>query len=188
LVQTNVTMLVFNLLPSFPMDGGRVLRALLAMRMHPNRATMIATAIGIGGGVLLLGYGFSSNGAFGSIMVFIGLSNIFACLDERRVARHSLIYGDADGGGRREAWQSDPDAWRRGEDPFAAAGEGKPRRPLFRSKRERSPAPEAGPPVEDLDQQVDKILERVHQVGLGGLTASERKVLDRASKRRRGAG
>ncbi len=57
LVTTNIFIAVFNLLPAFPVDGGRLLRSVLSRRMGRSQATRIAVIAGIGFAVVLVVFG-----------------------------------------------------------------------------------------------------------------------------------
>ena len=75
LFTTNLFLGLFNLIPAFPMDGGRILRALLASRLNFARATTIAVAIGQNLALLAGLYGFLSgqlNLVLIAIFVFMG--------------------------------------------------------------------------------------------------------------------
>jgi len=70
----NLALLIFNLIPAFPMDGGRVLRALLAVRLGFTRATRVAARIGQGLAVLFGFLGLLGSPLLVLIAVFIFLA------------------------------------------------------------------------------------------------------------------
>ena len=90
LMWVNVWLVVFNLIPAFPMDGGRVLRAVLAMMTDRVTATQIAASVGQ---MVALGLGFL--GLFGNpMLVFIALFVwIGAAQEAADVAQRSTLTG-----------------------------------------------------------------------------------------------
>ncbi len=97
LLQANIALVLFNMIPAFPLDGGRVLRAVLAMFMSYQRATRIASFIGQMLAILLGVFGlFGGNFLLVLVAIFIffgaGQENIEG---QARTVLTTLRVGDA---------------------------------------------------------------------------------------------
>ncbi len=87
LYTTNILLVVFNAIPAFPMDGGRVLRALLSMRMDRVKATQIAASLGEIIAIFFFFIGFVYN----PLLIFIGLFVFFGASGEYNMIRQMGI-------------------------------------------------------------------------------------------------
>lgn len=70
LTMTNLLMGLFNLIPAYPMDGGRILRASLVKRLGHSRATNVAVNVGQGLALLFGLWGFI-NGSYTLVLIAI---------------------------------------------------------------------------------------------------------------------
>lgn len=157
----NVTLAFFNLIPAYPMDGGRILQAALWPRLGLERATAIAiTAALVVAGMLGAWAVATGQWLLLGIMVMIAM----AALAERAraAASHELVWPET----------PDPDAPPPQQGRFAAWRE---RRRLRREEEESRACAE-------MRARLDDVLAKVTERGLDGLTREERRFLDQASQ------
>jgi stage IV sporulation protein FB len=156
----NVTLGVFNLLPAFPMDGGRVLRAFLAWRRGPRRGTVAACRTGQVLAFAFVGIGVweAWRGGFGGwILIGIGIANLLFCAATLRALALGLpVY---------EEYVPE-------------------RRILRPSMRERLEL-RRGRKEAELERRTDELLDKVSREGMHALSLRERLFLRRASRRYR---
>lgn len=92
-INTNLLLGLFNSLPALPLDGGRVLQALLAGRIGYRRATRLTAGLGRAAGLVLLGWGFymgwSKPGAVNCLVV--GLFLFWAAGREARLSYYLFM-------------------------------------------------------------------------------------------------
>jgi Zn-dependent protease len=89
----NIILVLFNMIPAFPMDGGRVLRALLAMRMGNARATELAATIGQAFAVVfgVIGIFYNPMLLIIAVFIFLAASSEAAQVQLRAVAQGSIV-------------------------------------------------------------------------------------------------
>lgn len=162
---TNWSLLAFNvLLPMYPMDGGRILQALLWARLGHIRATRIVVKMGFGAAITLFLFAVVfEQGVLMAIACFGG----FACFQEWQQLK---MMGDGD------------EAWRGG----SGDTQEDVRRAVQQSERQRKKREAERRAAEDEQAQVDVLLDKIKDQGMQSLSAKERRFLEEATKRARG--
>lgn len=170
-----LSMMVFNLLPVHPLDGGRTLRGALALRMDATRASYWAANAGFAGNAVFIVLGALSlfkvadpfgYGPFGFLLVWIGIEGIQACRRLRFEAQQGDVYGE--------------------HDPFQKtllASQAAMRDLEDDERKEREARRTAQERRRELQATADRLLDRINEVGgVDKLSASERRELERASR------
>ena len=100
LAKVNVWLVLFNLIPAFPMDGGRVLRSVLAMSMGREKATEKAVSVGKFMAIFLGIFGLLSGQLMLSVIAVFGFRGTGQRTDESRTWRSASVSlaGDKRGG------------------------------------------------------------------------------------------
>ncbi len=89
----NIALAAFNMIPALPMDGGRVLRALLSFFVGPVRATNIASVL-----AQVLAVGLGIYGLQQPMLVFVALLVFMGAAQERTTARTKVLLGELQAG------------------------------------------------------------------------------------------
>lgn len=202
----NVFLLLFNLIPAFPLDGGRFLRAFLASRMPAARATILAAYVGQVASIIFIIVALTYGGDFRFLLFIIGVMNLFVCEQAKRMARYVDPYEQY--GGEYEVERYDT-----GYRDESASPE--PYRPSYQSESyletddddgKRQPKARRPGPLKrylaeraerreqerlelerEVRAKVDELLEKVSSVGMDGLTEREREYLQQASSLYKGS-
>lgn len=178
----NLILLYFNLLPIFPMDGGQLFRAILWPWLGLQRATILATQVGLVGAIVLAYVGIQ----WGNILlVMIAAFGAFSSFQHLRFAQAGMLREDSvyDRLGQNPAYDT---WWRK----------------MFRIRRPRRTTVAPGPATQratvpaqaavaveerfhEDEAELDRILKKVSSHGIGSLTYIEQQRLERITRARR---
>jgi Zn-dependent protease len=160
-------LLLFNLIPMFPLDGGRIMQALLWKRHGYARSMRIACRSGLVGAVILGVFALASDS---TTMLAIALFGGVVCFTTAKQVELERDY---------LGFEPDPAELAAMEEDLDTAP------PTTRESRSSGGR---GSAAAEADAEIDAILEKIAKHGIGSLTAAEREALSRATERRRGSG
>jgi Zn-dependent protease len=171
-----VIILFFNLIPMFPLDGGRVLRALLTFKLGDINATRIAVRVSQGLAILL-----------GIAALYIGqtmlvVMAVFIFMNAERELKMVRMNG-----GYYSGWSSSYRTYSGGNEwsREAVSRYGREEQPGFwqrlKTRRQLKKLARETELREQMKAEVDRILAKVSREGMPSLTARERKILRQAS-------
>lgn len=166
-------LLLFNLLPIFPFDGGRLLQAYLWPRTGYGRSMELATATGMIGAIAVGIFGLFIEESM--LLLMIAGFGYLTCWQTRRVLREQGAYGLSEAGMGFGGGEFDMH-----DDPERQPGffeRRRIRRAQAREARERRQR-------EQIEQAVEAILRKVSEQGVHSLTPRERRTLEEETKRR----
>lgn len=171
-LRIQVLLFVLNLVvPSYPLDGGRILANLLVTRYGRDRAAILTTYFSIPIGIAIFMFGFFQRDFFIGLM---GIWMLYEAWQIRRLAAQGQLDAHPMFGSTPEYDYMPDRPERKG---FLARWREKRVRAAVQRDRERDRSDRA---------RVDEVLDKVSREGIGSLTSDERRILDEASRRNRG--
>lgn len=164
----NLMLLLFNLLPIFPLDGGRIVQSLSWPRLGYSRSMIVAVRIGYIGALLL--------GLFGAVIsqwMLVGVAifcGITCYITQKQLQWTNEMLGfESDEYAISAFTGTEPQ-----EDPAPVAVRREERQARRRAEREADEA-----------REVDRVLQKIAKSGMASLNQSERAVLERETERKR---
>jgi Zn-dependent protease len=172
-------LLLFNLLPVFPFDGGRIVQAWLWPRKGYRASMAIATTSGMIGAVLVGLFGLFIEDSW--LLLMIAVFGYLTCWQTRRMLREGEAFGEGEFGYD----------FSRGYASLESH-EPRPRRPGYFQRRRAKRAAEAAlrerRRKEAHARAVEDVLKKVSRSGIASLTPRERRILEAETERQRAGG
>lgn len=169
---------LFNLLPVFPMDGGRLLQELLWFKLGYYRSMLIACVVGMVGASLMFMWGLMHAGSwYGLVLMFLAASCFLYCYQTRAMMKAEGPWAFEDENNDYSAAMWKPDEV--DEDQVRKRKSKRLSRRAVKKLRKQAQAEEAE------QVRLDAILAKVSAHGMQSLTWKERRVLHKATQRQR---